>query len=526
MRRGPGREESSPLKRVLVVGGGIAGLSAAVHLARAGAAVTVLEANAFGGGRFATHGFVTFDFQRRAWRFPVDHGLHGVWRQYRNLTRLLESVAGAAPLVPVEDQELILQGPSGAAAVEVGARVRNSRLPDLLAPLALLTSPRLALSTLREGPLKYVRAGARVLHATAFDGAVDVARYDDLTVDDFLHDWPDWLKRLFCALTHSGFFLDPHEVSLAAFLTGLSYYSVSHKRDADFTTPSDAAGPGVIEPLVGELKRHGGRLLLSTRARALFVAPTQVSLHAFDEAHAQRLEADAAVLALDPPGLSALEVPAELHALFHARPTPKGVASVAVRLFFSASPSARRATSGIFGDERVDNFFWLDRLQRPFMAWRAATGGAVLECHLYGSRATRALSLSDEGVVTLVGAAAEAGWPELRGQRVFAHVQRNPATHVAFTPGTMRRLPTVETPLPRVALAGDFVHTPWPTLYLERACLTGLLAARHLAPGLGLAGLPEPLRPFDAAPSVARARPVLRALRDRGVFPAARARRA
>ncbi|GMU60381.1 MAG: hypothetical protein AMXMBFR34_21440 [Myxococcaceae bacterium] len=497
-----------------------------MHLARAGAAVTVVEANPFAGGRFATHGFVTFDFQGRAWRFPVDHGLHGVWRQYRNLTRLLGSVAGGASLVPVDDQELIFQRPSGAVAVEVGARVRNSRLPDLLAPLALLTSPRLALSTLREGPLKYVRAGARILHATAFDGAVDVARYDDLTVEDFLHDWPDWLKRLFCALTHSGFFLDPHEVSLAAFLTGLSYYSVSNKRDADFSTPADAAGPGVIEPLVAELTRLGGRVLLSTRAHTLFVTPAHVSVHVDDAMHAQRLEGDAAVLALDPPGLARLAVPEALARCFVERPIPKAVGSVAVRLFFSASPSARRATSGIFGDERVDNFFWLDRLQRPFVEWRTATGGAALECHLYGSRAARALSLPDEGVITMVGAAAEAGWPELRGRRVFAHVQRNPATHVAFTPGTVQRLPTVETPLPRVALAGDFVHTPWPTLYLERACLTGLLAARHLASSLGLSGLPEPLRSFDAAPSIARARPVLRALRDRGVFPSAHARRA
>jgi len=510
------------VRRVAVVGAGVAGLSAAVHLARAGAHVTVVEANAFAGGRFATVGELHFDFGGRAWRFPVDHGLHGVWRQYRNLRRLLASVPGAAALVPVEDQELVLQRGDGAVAVEVGARVRRSRLPDLLAPLALLASPHLALGTLREGPHRYAKASARLLHATAFDGAVDLGRYDELTVDDFLGDWPDWLRRLFCALTHSGFFLDPHEVSLAAFFTGLSYYSVSSKADSEFSTPRDAAGPGVIEPLVAEVQRRGGEVRLGVRARRLFVTDAQVSLHVDDAAHAQRLEADAAVLAVDPPGLRALEVPEALARLFVAHPVPRGVGSVAVRLFFRAAPRRERATSGIFGDERVDNFFWLDRLQRPFAAWREATGGAVLECHLYGARAARAATQRDDDVIAAVGAAAETGWPELRGQRVFAHVQRNPPTHVAFTPGTMARLPPVATPLPRVALAGDIVATPWPTLYLERACLTGLLAARQLAPALGLGGLPEPLPPYAAAPSVARARPVLRALRDRGVFPRAR----
>lgn len=510
--------------RVLVVGAGIAGLSAAVPLARAGAAVTLVEANAFAGGRYATVGEVTFEDAGRAWRFPVDHGLHGVWRQYRNLQRLLASVPGAAPLVPVDAQELVLQRGPRAVAVEVGARVRRSQLPDLLAPLALLTSPHLALGTLRDGPWAYLKAAGRILHATAFDGATDVARYDGLTVEDFLGDWPDWLRRLFCALTHSGFFLDPADVSLAAFLTGLSYYSVSDKRDADFSTPADAAGPGVISPLLDEVRRHGGDVRLSTRARALHVGERQVALHVDDGAYAHRLEGDAVVLALDPPGLRALEVPPALSATWAARPIPRAVGSVAVRLFFRVAPPARRATSGLFGDERVDNFFWLDRLQQPFAAWRETTGGAVLECHLYGARAARAAEQGDAAVLASVGAAVEAGWPELAGQRVFAHVQRNPPTHVAFTPGTLARLPRVETPLPRVALAGDFVETPWPTLYLERACLTGLLAARHLAPALGLSGLPEPLRPFAAAASIARARPVLRALRDRGLFPAARRR--
>lgn len=510
---------------ILVVGAGIAGLSAAVHLARAGARVTVLEASRVAGGRFCTAGDVTFDFGGRTWRFPVDHGLHGVWRQYRNLRALLESVPGAAPLVPVDDQELVLQRPGGAVAVEIGARVRTSRLPDVFAPLALLSSPRLALGTLKDGPHRYLRAGARILHATAFDGVVDVERYDHLTVEDYLGDWPDWLKRLFCALTHSGFFLDPHDVSLAAFLTGLSYYSVADKRDADFATPGDAAGPGVIEPLLEEVRRHGGEVQLGVRARRLFVTERQVSLHADEGAHAHRHEADAVVLALDPPGLAALELPDALARGFAERPVPRGVASVAVRLFFQATPKPERAVSGLFGDDRVDNFFWLDRLQRPFVAWREGTGGSVLECHLYGARGAHAAALTDAAVVEAVGAAVESGWPELAGQRVFAHVQRNPPTHVAFTPGTMAHLPTVQTPLPRVALAGDFVKTPWPTLYLERACLTGLLAARHVATPLGLEALPEPLHPFPASKTVAAARPVLRALRKRGWLPRLDARR-
>lgn len=490
------------LKRVVVVGAGVAGLSAAVELARAGAHVTLVEGNAFAGGRFATVGELSFEHRGRTFRFPVDHGLHGFWRQYRNFGALMDSVGVGGRRVAVHAQELVLQRGSKTVAVEVGARMKNTALPDLFAPLALLTSAELIRATLTEGPLRYLKAGAQVLRAVAFDPMHDVARFDHLTVADYLEDWPEWLERLFCALTHSGFFLDSDEVSLAAFFTGLSVYTLSDKRDAEFTTLDDAAGPGLIDPLVQVVKSLGGEVLFSTRAQSLELDGEGVALLVRDGEGERRLQADAAVLALDPPGLAALTLPPALASSFEARPVPRAVASVAVRLFLSRAPAANRAESGLFGDPRADNFFWLDRLQRPFRAWRSATGGAVLECHLYGSRAATALVTADEDVVRSVMELASAGWPEVRGSLVHGHVQRNPATHVAFTPGTMGRLPHVETVLPRVTLAGDFVHTPWPTLYLERAALTGLLAARHLGQRLSLRAMSDPLRPWPAAVTV------------------------
>jgi carotenoid phi-ring synthase / carotenoid chi-ring synthase len=497
------------MKRVVVVGAGVAGLSAAVELARAGATVTLVEGNAFAGGRFGTVGTIAFEWQSRTFRFPLDHGLHGFWRQYRNLGALMDSVGLGGRRVAVHAQELVLRRGEKTVAVEVGARVKNTSLPSLFAPLALLSSPELALATLRDGPLKYLKAGAQVLRAIAFDPSRDVAHFDHLTVADYLEDWPGWLERLFCALTHSGFFLDAKEVSLAAFLTGLSVYSVSDKRDAEFTTLDDAAGSGLIEPLVQVIESLGGEVLLSTRATALEAHGEGVALVLAD---GKRLLADAAVLALDPPGLAALKLPEQIARSFIERPVPPAVASVAVRLFFSKKPNEGRAESGIFGDPRVDNFFWLDRLQRPFRAWRSATGGAVLECHLYGSRAAQALVTGDAVVLESVMGAVEAGWPELSGSLAHGHVLRNPATHVAFTPGTLGRLPHVETSLPHIALAGDFIQTPWPTLYLERACLTGLLAARQLGRHLALRAMPDPLPPFAAARSVRALRPLLRSL--------------
>jgi uncharacterized protein with NAD-binding domain and iron-sulfur cluster len=98
---------------------------------------------------------------------------------------------------------------------------------------------------------------------------------------------------------------------------------------------------------------------------------------------------------------------------------------------------------------------------------------------------------------------------------VHAHVQRNPASHLAYEPGVFPALPAVQTALANMALCGDWIAAPWPIFYLERACVTGILAARQVAPALGLeaAQLPEPLPPFPAAFSIRLLRGLVRAAR-------------
>lgn len=154
----------------------------------------------------------------------------------------------------------------------------------------------------------------------------------------------------------------------------------------------------------------------------------------------------------------------------------------------------------------------MDRFQRRFADWSKATGGSALELHLYGARARRAATEADGPVLDRVRALVSRVWPELTGREVFAHVQRNAPTHSAFAPGRTARLPPVSTRIPKLVLAGDFVQAPHPALYLERATMTGLEAARQVALQLGLesAGLPTPLAPHPAARSMRALKPLTR----------------
>ncbi len=125
------------MKRVVVVGAGVAGLTGAHYLAQRGAEVTLLEAEGEKSPVAAS---------RRASRcasltacvssiFPLEHGVHGVWRSYRNLQRVLGELGLTAQLSPALQQELVAVQCGKVVHPEVGQVLRETRLPSWFSSL-------------------------------------------------------------------------------------------------------------------------------------------------------------------------------------------------------------------------------------------------------------------------------------------------------------------------------------------------------------------------------------------------------
>ena len=92
----------------VVVGGGIAGVSAAAVLAERGVSVTLLEREAYLGGRA---GAWTERLPEGA-PYEMERGFHAFFRQYYNLKRLLQRIdPGLGMLVPLDDYPIL--GPGG-----------------------------------------------------------------------------------------------------------------------------------------------------------------------------------------------------------------------------------------------------------------------------------------------------------------------------------------------------------------------------------------------------------------------------
>lgn len=78
-------------KRVAIVGGGLAGLSAAISLGKRGFDVHLFEAASHLGGKLGG-----WEIEALGRSFPMEHGFHGFFRQYYNVNDLLEE-AGCSP---------------------------------------------------------------------------------------------------------------------------------------------------------------------------------------------------------------------------------------------------------------------------------------------------------------------------------------------------------------------------------------------------------------------------------------------
>ena len=511
-------------RETAIIGGGIAGLVAAARLAERGLPVVLLERNPYSfGGRVCASPPTTVRLGDRVDTFPLEHGMHGWWRQYRNFLRFLAERGLDEGLVPAHDQALIYRDARDLYRVNVGRRTQVTKLPEPLHHLPLFgdaTFRRLLSGKELKKLPTLVRRVVEILRFDPYDER-SLRKYDEQSVKDFLPGLPVIFQAFLRSLTRSGFFSDPPEVSLWAFLLSLQLYVFLRKEDQTFHYMRGPIASRFCDPVADEVRRSGGRAVRGvtvtgsarrpeggwridwrlTREDGAGVVPGDDPEGRFARA-AGSLDVAHVVLAVDVEGAKRLAAQSvDVAQAVGDLSVFRGRASTTIRLWWSRSPDEELAESGVFaGRFTADNYFWLHRIQDEFRAWHLETGGAVSECHIYAPQSQHARP--DDELIAEIRADMEAAFPEVAGSSVHAAIVRNDATHISFPVGCASNSPTVRTPWPDLALAGDWVDGGAPVLYMERACQTGTQAANVVLEATGLAPV-EVLHP-DRAPGHVR----------------------
>jgi len=460
--------------RVAVVGGGIAGVSAAVGLAERGVAVTLLEREPDLGGRVTGWTGTHADGSPAT----MTRGFHAFFRQYYNLRALLRRVdPDLAVLRPVADYPL--RHDNGTAESFAGLPLTP---PWNVASFVLRSETFTARDLVRMNPV-----AAAQLFDVSVPGIYDAL--DAVDADAFLRDiaFPEAARHLAFEVFSRSFFAHPGALSAAELATMFHIYFLGSSEGLLFDVPNDPYPITLWGPLRAYLTGLGATVCTGVEVES--VRPGRERRHRVEASTALDGEFDAVVLAADTAGLRGLvERSAELgdpgwrQRIAGLRTAPPFLVS----RFWLDRPARpdRPAFLGTSGYRYLDNISVLDCFEGESAAWRERTGGSVVELHAYALAQDPDL----DQVVPALLAEAETVYPELRGATAVhtEHVLRDDCP--LFAPGTFADRPAVSTSDPTVVLAGDLVRVELPVALMERAATTGFLAANALLDGWGVHG--------------------------------------
>jgi hydroxysqualene dehydroxylase len=427
----------------IVVGGGWAGIAAAVELAQRGLPVTLVETAGRLGGRART-----IAYRGRT----LDNGQHLLIGACRDV-RHLQSLLGLAEAGLFERRPLELR------MLSRGRPALRLRLPALPAPLHLIAGLVFASGLAAGDRLRALRLCLALRRP---------AVTPDCSVRELLarhRQTPRLIASLWqplCLATLN----TPIDIASARIFVRVLHDAFARRRDdSHLLLPRVPLGGLLPDHAQGFIEARGGRVLLKQRVCALDIAENQV--HGVELADGVRLPARQVILALPPAATARLFAP-------HA----------AMRAFAAALARLETAPICTVTLEYPPS----TALPFPMIGLEGVTAQWVFDHALAGHPGRMSVVISGPGAHMHVDSAAllaqVAGelscffphWPAPRDGFVVREKQATIVSHV----GIDEYRPSIRTPLANCLLAGDAVATGYPST-LEGAVRSGLACARALS---------------------------------------------
>jgi len=464
---------------VIIVGGGLAGLSCAVALADSGRKVIVLERDACLGGR------------AKSWTDDktgdtVDIGPHVLHSEYRNMLALLDRL-GTRGLVTWQPRKVL----TIATAPRPFALTHWPLLPPPLSLMpSLLSAPGLSIAD-------HVSAMRVIWRGMQF-GEEDVPELDRMSALDFLRsqgmtqrmiDW--WWAFATMVVTNV-----PIERCSAAAIMRI-HAQLSGHRQLHFGFAAVGLSELYAPQATRIIEAAGGEVRTGCAVRGLVGdgRAEGVALADGSELRAPQIVAAVPPLDLAPLLPEGWRRCAPFDALRSCEPSPY----ISCYLWFDRKVMRERFMSHLWSPQRLNyDFYELTRIRQGWQGRPSVIASNIIYSH-------RAHGMTDDEVIrATVKELAEFAPAAAHARLLHARVHRIPMAIPCPTPGTEAARPQVRTPVPGLVLAGDWLRTQLPCC-MEGAVRAGWLAAEQV---LADAGTPRtlalPPRPYDGLAGLVR----------------------
>ncbi len=424
----------------LVVGGGVAGIAAALRLSEMGRAPTLVEKRPWLGGRATS-------FESRETGEVIDNGQHVVLGCCKHILDLLKTL---------QTDHLIHFSST------INWAMRNNQVAHLMraplpAPLHYMPSlMRLKALTLRER--------LRVMTAQSclyFTSEARRLAWGKTTFDD-------WLSRMKQSANARAVFWEPivvsalnepmDECSAAAGIDLFKRAFLPTRSAAMIGVPKVSLRELIGEPAKENLTRRQGEVRLGVGVRSLTVTEGRVSHAVFTDGKTEATRSvTLAIMAKDAAKLLAATTPSADLPRIDPWPTDSGSPIICIHLWFRATITDLPHAILIGG---LPQWFFA----HPVSPDATRRTGAVQRLVAVVSAADAAMHMSNDEIVTQtidtlrasLGAAAQESL-------LFQRVVREPRATFTLTPETEHLRPPQETAISNLHIAGDWTDSGWPS---------------------------------------------------------------
>jgi len=456
-------------REVLIVGGGLAGMSAALELAERGYSVTLREKSDVLGGRLATPTVDTGG----AGKFKVEHGLHMWFDNYFVFKDIRNRLGVNHHFRPydVVDFKFRDYKPEGL--------VSKPPVYPLNMVALMQRSPNLAILD----ALEQFRGLIEVMN---YDHEKMQAKYDGVT-------FADWAKsrgiskkfyELILEPAASVTLNDPDKISAAEMLQMMHAYFISQPRAMNREVTTTDHATAVLDPWRQRLESLGVKIETGRATKGLRFVDGQARGEVDDPK-----DYDFVVMATSVPGTKAilkgsqadaasLDELAKLQAV--ADPLRTAPPYHVLRVWLDKAPPA--GSPDVIESPQhkpIHLYCWTHQLEDESAEYAQRSGGSVLELHLYDT--PELVGLTKEQIWDKVKDTFAELEPTMVDAGVRGMVLGRHHDFTSYETGQTKARPAPDAAaaagVDNLAFAGDWVRTDYPSALMERAVATGREAA-------------------------------------------------
>ena len=452
-------------KRVAIVGGGIAGISAACNLSERGFEVHLYEKEHFLGGKVGS-----WLFESKGEKLRTEHGFHGFFRQYYNLRNFLKKIGAFHHLIPIDDYTILFD------------KDKKQGFKDLD------STPLLNILDLRKyGVIDWKTflnpVGIPFINLLKFDFATTFKKFDSESYASFAdRTMMNAKMRMVFNSFSRAFFAEPEDMSMAELIKSFHFYFLSNEEGLQYDVLDDDFQHSFISYCEEFLRRYHTSVHYSTSVD--LIEKTErgflVNGEAFDYCilctdvkHTKRLIAASKGLEKYP------------NAVVQLTSLKQSGRYAVLRLWTDRFESDQTLPFFIFTDRLrcLDSVTLYHKMEKESAAWSADNKGGIFELHSYSVPKD---IKADEEVKQHLLTELYHYFPELKGMKIIHEYFQHRDDFPGFHTGQYAGRSEVKTEIPGLYLAGDWVRMNNCTMLMEAAYTSGAIAANYIINEEGL----------------------------------------